>query len=85
MLWGWRLLVVGIARCAVGVRDTSLVSSESTSQGSISSFKLTAHVASVALRVLKVAYTHIFLTGPSADCLCLVCAVKYLHFSYLSM
>jgi hypothetical protein len=75
--------VVGTARCAVGVPDTSLVSSESTPQGSISSFKLTAHVANVALWVSIVAY--IFLTGPSADCLCLVCAVKYLHFSCLSM
>lgn len=58
MLWGWRMLVVGIARLAVGVPDTSLVSSESTPQGSISSFKLTAHVASAALRVLKVAHTY---------------------------
>jgi hypothetical protein len=53
------MLVVGIAGLAVGVPDTSLVSSESTPQGSISSFKLTAHVASAAHRVLKVAYTHI--------------------------
>jgi len=60
-MWGWGgVLAVGIARCAVGVPDTSLVSSESTPQGSISSFKLTAHVASAALRVLKVAYTHTY-------------------------
>jgi len=44
------------------VPDTSLVSSESTPQGSVSSFKLTAHVASAALRVLKVAYTHTYIS-----------------------
>jgi hypothetical protein len=78
------MLVVGIAKCAVGIPDTSLVHSESTPQGSISSFKLTAHVASTALPGFE-SGIHIFLTGPLADCLCLVFAVKYLHFSYLSM